>query len=134
MVGLSPAATALRIETEELISQLRWRRPELVAWSDELRYSEALHYASVARQLLNRGTPRQKRPAPTLLNPQLDQARFSRRPWPGLLAFAQCPQIGHSLAVLVPALCRDQGPAHAEPDHSKRSTTARDTLKASNAA
>jgi erythromycin esterase len=32
-VGLSPAATALRIETEELISKLRVRRPELVAKS-----------------------------------------------------------------------------------------------------
>jgi erythromycin esterase-like protein len=52
-VGVSPSATALRIETEELISQLRARRPELVAKSDEARYSEALHYASVARQLLN---------------------------------------------------------------------------------
>ncbi|HJZ48700.1 MAG TPA: erythromycin esterase family protein, partial [Roseiflexaceae bacterium] len=52
-VGLSVAATALRIETEELISELRARRPELVARSDEPRYSEALHYASVARQLLN---------------------------------------------------------------------------------
>jgi erythromycin esterase len=52
-VGLSPAATALRIETEELISELRARRPELVAKSDEALYSEALHYASVARQLLN---------------------------------------------------------------------------------
>src|SRR5262245_9569562 len=52
-IGLSPAATALRIETEELISELRARRPELVAKSDAARYSEALHYASVARQLLN---------------------------------------------------------------------------------
>jgi erythromycin esterase-like protein len=52
-VGLSPAATGLRIETEELISELRARRPELVAQSDEARYSEALHYATVARQLLN---------------------------------------------------------------------------------
>ena len=52
-IGQSPAATALRIETEELISELRARRPELVAGSDEARYSEALHYASVARQLLN---------------------------------------------------------------------------------
>ncbi len=52
-VGLSPAATALRIETEELISELRARRPELVAKSGESRYAEALHYASVARQLLN---------------------------------------------------------------------------------
>ena len=52
-IGLSPAATALRIETEELISDLRVRRPELVAKSDESRYLEAAQYASVARQLLN---------------------------------------------------------------------------------
>ena len=52
-IGLSPAATALRIETEELISELRARRPELVAKSDERRYLEALQYVSVARQLLN---------------------------------------------------------------------------------
>jgi erythromycin esterase len=52
-VGLSPAATQLRIETEELISELRIRRPELVARSDESHYLEALQYASVARQLLN---------------------------------------------------------------------------------
>jgi erythromycin esterase-like protein len=52
-VGLSPTATALRIEMEELISELRARRPELVAKSDKSRYSEALHYAAVARQLLN---------------------------------------------------------------------------------
>ena len=52
-VGLSPAATALRIETEDLITELHLRRPELVAKSDKPRYSEALHYASVARQLLN---------------------------------------------------------------------------------
>lgn len=52
-IGLSPAATALRIETEDLISELRARRPELIALSDELQYAEALHYASMARQLLN---------------------------------------------------------------------------------
>jgi erythromycin esterase len=52
-IGLSPAATALRIETEELIAELQARRPELVAKSDERRYLEAKHYASVARQLLN---------------------------------------------------------------------------------
>src|SRR5215469_14831396 len=52
-IGLEPAATALRIETEELISELRVRRPELVGKSDESRYLEALQYASVARQLLN---------------------------------------------------------------------------------
>ena len=52
-VGLSPAATALRIETEDLITELRIRRPELTAKSDPDRYSEALHYAVAARQLLN---------------------------------------------------------------------------------
>ncbi|VVB95612.1 Erythromycin esterase [uncultured archaeon] len=52
-VGHSPAATALRIETEELITELRLRRPELVAKSDESRYLEAAQYATVARQLLN---------------------------------------------------------------------------------
>ena len=51
-IGLSPAATALRIETEELISELCIRRPELVAKSNEGRYLEAMHYASQARQLL----------------------------------------------------------------------------------
>jgi len=52
-IGLSPQATALRIETEELISELRARRPELVAKSDQSRYLEALQFASEARQLLN---------------------------------------------------------------------------------
>ena len=52
-VGLSPAATGLRIETEELISELRVRRPELVAKSDQSCYLEAVQFASVARQLLN---------------------------------------------------------------------------------
>jgi erythromycin esterase len=52
-IGLSPAATALRIETEDLITELRSRGPELVAKSDESRYLEALRYAVIARQLLN---------------------------------------------------------------------------------
>jgi erythromycin esterase-like protein len=52
-IGLSPAATALRIAMEDLIAELRVRRPELVAKSDEWRYLEAAQYASVARQLLN---------------------------------------------------------------------------------
>ncbi len=52
-IGMSPAATALRIETEDLISELQVRRPELVAKSDESRYLEVLRYAAVARQLLN---------------------------------------------------------------------------------
>jgi erythromycin esterase len=52
-IGSSPNATALRVETEDLISELRERRPELVAKSDAGRYEEAVHYASMARQLLN---------------------------------------------------------------------------------
>ncbi len=52
-VGLSSEAMQLRIETEELISELRVRRPELVTKSDESSYLEAIQYASLARQLLN---------------------------------------------------------------------------------
>ena len=52
-VGLSAAATALRIEMEDLITKLQIRRPELVARSDTDRYLEALQHALVARQLLN---------------------------------------------------------------------------------
>ncbi|MDF1531435.1 MAG: erythromycin esterase family protein [ANME-2 cluster archaeon] len=52
-VGLSPEATALRIETEDLITELHVRRPELVARSGESSYLEARQYALVARQLLN---------------------------------------------------------------------------------
>jgi erythromycin esterase-like protein len=49
---LVSAASALRIETEELISALRVRRPELAAKSGESRYLEAMHHASLARNLL----------------------------------------------------------------------------------
>jgi len=52
-VGLSPEATALRIETEDLLTELRIRRPELVAASDADRYAEALHHVTMARGLLN---------------------------------------------------------------------------------
>ena len=52
-IGLSPAATALRIETEDLITELRLRRPELVAKTDPDRYLEAEQYATAARHLLN---------------------------------------------------------------------------------
>jgi erythromycin esterase-like protein len=52
-IGLSPAATTLRIETEELISEMHARRPELVAQSGWSRYAEAVHHASAARQMLN---------------------------------------------------------------------------------
>jgi erythromycin esterase len=51
-IGLSPAAVALRIETEELITELRRRRPEFTAKSDDGQYREAEHYASSARQFL----------------------------------------------------------------------------------
>jgi erythromycin esterase-like protein len=52
-VGLSPNAQALRIATEDLVTELRIRRPEFVAKSDEERYLEAVHHASVARQFLS---------------------------------------------------------------------------------
>ncbi|WP_321417675.1 erythromycin esterase family protein [uncultured Methanomethylovorans sp.] len=52
-IGLSPAANELRIETEDLINELQIRRPELVAKSNKSQYLEAVHYAKVARQLLN---------------------------------------------------------------------------------
>jgi erythromycin esterase-like protein len=52
-VGLSAAAIALRIETEDLITELQIRRPELVARSEADRYWETLQHALVARQLLN---------------------------------------------------------------------------------
>ncbi|HET8913850.1 MAG TPA: erythromycin esterase family protein [Ktedonobacteraceae bacterium] len=68
--GRAPESTALRIETEELISELHVRRPELVARSDESRYLEAVHYAVMARQLLNYHTalarPSEKREASLL--------------------------------------------------------------------
>jgi erythromycin esterase-like protein len=52
-IGLSPAATALRIETEDLITELLVRAPELVAATSKHRFLEAAHYAYIARQLLN---------------------------------------------------------------------------------
>ena len=48
-VGLSPAATALRLETEDLVTELRVRRPELAGRTGEDAHREALHYASAAR-------------------------------------------------------------------------------------
>jgi erythromycin esterase len=48
-VGLTPRATELRIEVENLITELRTHQPEF----DKARYAEALHNAQVARQLLN---------------------------------------------------------------------------------
>ena len=52
-IGRSPAATGLRIETEDLIMELATRRPELVAKTGGDNYHEAVQYASVARQLLD---------------------------------------------------------------------------------
>ncbi len=52
-IGLSPAATSLRIETEDLIAQIKVRRPELAAKSGENCYLEAMQYATLARWLLN---------------------------------------------------------------------------------
>jgi len=46
-------ASGLRIEIEELISDLHVRRPEMVAKSDESRYQEAMQHAVIARQLMN---------------------------------------------------------------------------------
>jgi erythromycin esterase-like protein len=51
---LSPDTTgSIRIETETLITELRQRRTDLVAKSDESQYQEAAHYASLALQLLD---------------------------------------------------------------------------------
>jgi erythromycin esterase len=52
-VGLSPAAAALRIATEDLITELRTHRPECIARSSRDAYAEALQHALVARELLN---------------------------------------------------------------------------------
>ncbi|MGV8175531.1 MAG: erythromycin esterase family protein [Methanothrix sp.] len=52
-IGLSPSATALRIAAEDLMTELRTRRPELVAKSSRDGYLEALHYTTVARDLLS---------------------------------------------------------------------------------
>ncbi|MBE2180681.1 MAG: erythromycin esterase family protein [Chthoniobacterales bacterium] len=52
-IALSPSAAALRVETEELIAELRSRRPELVAAGGDDAYREALRHAEIARELLN---------------------------------------------------------------------------------
>lgn len=51
-IGLSPAAVELRIETEELITDLLLRRPQWVANGGQDRFLEAVQFATVARQLL----------------------------------------------------------------------------------
>lgn len=52
-VGVTAAATELRIATQDLITELLIRRPELVAKRDKRTYTDALHYAAMARHLLN---------------------------------------------------------------------------------
>jgi erythromycin esterase len=52
-VGLSAGASALRIATEDLITELRIRGPELAARGGKDAYLEALQHVSMARQLLN---------------------------------------------------------------------------------
>jgi len=52
-IALSPEDSALRVETEDLIAELRSRRPELVALTSEADYREVLQYGDIARQLLN---------------------------------------------------------------------------------
>jgi erythromycin esterase len=52
-IALSPEAAALRIAVEDLVNELRTRRPELIARSSAEAFEEALHYARVARELLN---------------------------------------------------------------------------------
>lgn len=51
-IGLSAEASALRIETEDLITHLQIHRPALIAKSDRDRYLDALQHALAARQLL----------------------------------------------------------------------------------
>jgi erythromycin esterase-like protein len=51
-IGGSPAASQLRLETEDFITELRMRQPELIASGDAEAYFEAVHYAEAARQLL----------------------------------------------------------------------------------
>lgn len=52
-IGLTPEASALRLEAENLISELLVRRPEYIVKSDRDRYLEAMQYASLVRHLLN---------------------------------------------------------------------------------
>jgi erythromycin esterase len=52
-IGLTSDATAVRLTTEELLSELIIRRPEFVAKSDRDQFEAALHAAKHARSLLN---------------------------------------------------------------------------------
>jgi erythromycin esterase-like protein len=51
-IGRSPAATALRAATEDLIAELQLRRPDLATRGDLDHYLEAVQHATMARQLL----------------------------------------------------------------------------------
>lgn len=51
-VGLSPAAASLRLETEDLLTELLLRRPDLIPATGEARHTDAVHCASAARHLL----------------------------------------------------------------------------------
>lgn len=51
-IGESDNAKALRVEAEELITELEIRRPELIARSSRDAYLEAAQHAAVARRLL----------------------------------------------------------------------------------
>jgi erythromycin esterase-like protein len=53
MKDLLAMLNALRIATEELISDLHAGRPQWLAASGADHYTEAMHYASIARQFLN---------------------------------------------------------------------------------
>ena len=52
-IGSTPKATALRIATLDLITELRIRRPELVAKTGAHAHAEALHHAELGRKLLD---------------------------------------------------------------------------------
>jgi erythromycin esterase-like protein len=107
-IGLSPAATALRIEVEDLITELRTRRPELVAKSDQERYSEAVHYASVARELLDYHAALARKSAPgdlmgirdTLMADNLAYIVGRERGRGKVLAFAHNSHLQRGKAVL----------------------------------
>lgn len=52
-IGVSPRAQALRLAVDDLATELRVRRPELVAASDRDSFGEALRHLTVARNLLD---------------------------------------------------------------------------------
>lgn len=52
-IGNSPMAMALRIDVEDLITELQVRRPELIKKSGHDKFNETMRYAVMSRQLLN---------------------------------------------------------------------------------